>query len=83
MGQSRVVGENGRWGELAAGETPFSAAKILNSIHESGIEQPNSRTQIDSENTIHGRPRMLHFYDPDDQFLTAHLPRKYPMFLCG
>lgn len=33
MGQNRVVGENDRWGELAAGETPFSAAKIANSIH--------------------------------------------------
>lgn len=83
MGQSRVVGENDRWGELASGDTPFSAAKIANSIHESGIGQPNSRIQIDSENLIRGVLRMLHFYDPDDQFLKAHLPREYPMLLRG
>lgn len=75
-----LLKRNERWDELRAGkDNYFSAAKIANLIHHSGMRNPNSQIQIESENTIREGPRMFPFYDPDNQFHKAHLVKKYPI----
>lgn len=83
IGERRVIGKNDMWGGVGSWRHPSSAAKIASSIHTSGIGEANPRIQLDPQNTIYGGPGKVHFYAPDDQFLEAHLPRKYPMLLRG
>lgn len=77
MGQSYAIGDDDTWGELAAGEARFSAAKIANTINESGIGQADSPIYFDPKDTIRGGPGKVKLCSPDDRFLRTHLPRKH------
>lgn len=55
LGQSYAIGNDDTWGELAAEGARFSAAKVANTIDESGIGQADSPIGFDPEDTIRGR----------------------------
>lgn len=74
MGVTKVFGENDRWGEFVFSD-PFSAAKIANSISESGIGEINSEISFEPEDTILGGPGKVWIMSPDDEFLHNLLPK--------
>lgn len=67
----------------AIGEARFSAAKIANTINESGIGQADPAICFEPEGTIRGGSGKVQLYSPDDQLLKTHLPRNYPFLLRG
>lgn len=73
MGYSQVFGDNDGWGELSPGGDPFTAAKIANSIHESGIGGADFEIYYEEEDTIIGGPGKIRISKPDVEFLHKHL----------
>lgn len=73
-GMAQVSGENHPWDGLVSSD-PFSAAKIANSISESGIGQVDSKISFQPEDTILGGPGKVRILRPDDELLNDLLPK--------
>lgn len=74
-GVAQVFGESHPWGVLVSSD-PFSAAKIANSISESGIGQVDSKISFKPEDTILGGPGKVRILRPDDELLNDLLPKE-------
>lgn len=69
-----AFGKNHPWGGFVS-SNPFSAAKVANSISESGIGQADSKISFQPEDMILGGPGKVRILRPDDELLNDLLPK--------
>lgn len=69
-----IIGEGEEWGKLSPDDVPFTAAKIADSVADSGIGKKDWPIRISPENRICGEPGTLTHYEVDDSFLHKTIP---------
>ena len=64
-----VIGEGDEWGKLAPDDVPFTAARIAESVADSGIGKADWSILVPPYSRIRGGPGTVRVYDVDDDFL--------------
>lgn len=73
-GYKYIIEEEDKWGKLAPDDVPFTAARIADSVAESGIGKADWPIPLPSESSICGGPGTLRAYEVDDDFLQKTIP---------
>lgn len=69
-----IIGEGDEWGKLFPDDVPFTAAKIADSVADSGIGKADWPIPIFPQNMICGGPGTVRAYEIDDGFLQKTIP---------
>lgn len=69
-----IIGEGDEWGKLFPNDVPFTAAKIADSVADSGIGKADWPIPISPRNRICGGPGTVRVYEVDDDFLQKTIP---------
>lgn len=69
-----MIGEGDEWGKLAPDDVPFTAARIADSVADSGIGKADWPIPIPPHSRIRGGPGTVRVYDVDDDFLQKTIP---------
>ena len=69
-----IIGEGDEWGKLAPDDVPFTAARIAESVADSGIGKADWQIPLPPESRICGGPGTVRVYEVDDDFLQKTIP---------
>ena len=69
-----IIGEGDEWGKLAPDDVPFTAARIADSVADSGIGKADWPIPIPPHSRIRGGPGTVRVYEVDDDFLQKTIP---------
>ena len=69
-----IIGEGDEWGKLAPDDVPFTAARIADSVLDSGIGKVDWPIPVPPHSRIRGGPGTVRVYEVDDDFLQRTIP---------